>query len=742
MGINLSKHVVYKLWKSTFLALCIVLGTINANAAKQDPIKLQLKWRNQFQFAGYYAAQIKGFYKNEGLNVEIIPGGPGVSPVERVYNGKADVGVFDSGILLKQHQAKQMCVLATIMQSSGYCVVSLKSKNITKPADLVGKNILADHDQGWGIFKAILKKEGLDPTKIRVTDRSKDSEEIGSPDVDAVVTYITSQPQRLRNMGYQINIMRPEEYGVDFYGDVIFSTKKFAYDDTKRTDAFIRASLKGWKYALAHQEELIDYILTLPDVKAYGVTRDELVHEAKEVKRLIMPDLVEVGHNNLGRWDYMLHLLQELNLADKDFNLAKFVYMPGANNTAQWLVPLIYVSIFILSIAVGISLINVQLRKRVKLKTQELVTEIEQRKHAEKMANESREQIELILENSDIGLWTIQLDDNKSRFSKEFKRILSYPESHEFTEANFFKKIHPEDLRLTQKLFDKNQDGARKKMVQFRIENAHGEYIYVISSAKLISENGKTTKISGVLLSIDELKKKQIEIMEVSQELTRRNDELKKFAYITSHNLRAPIVNLSSLAAMINSKDFDDENQLIFSKIQSSIKQLESTLDDLIEVVSQEKIQTHTIDKIDVAQAISDVTQSLEQTIIESGLSLTLDLAVADIYYPKPYFQSIIQNLLTNAIKYRSPERPLVIKISTSEDNNYTRFTFADNGIGIDMEKNKFKIFGLYQRFNPEVQGKGIGLFIIKSHLDALNGKIEVDSTVGKGTCFTLLFRR
>nr|WP_294896267.1 ABC transporter substrate-binding protein [uncultured Pedobacter sp.] len=729
-------------------AICVIIFMLNAYQCTaytktNTPIKLQLKWRNQFQFAGYYAAKIKGYYADKGLDVTILPGGPGISPVDNVISGKADFGVFDPGILLKEHTGKPLVVLATIMQSSGYCIISLKSKNILKPSDLVGKKVLVERNQGWSVFKAILLKEGISLDNIQIIDRKKDSEEILNNQADAVVTYIASQPQRITSMGYQINIMRPEEYGVDFYGDILFTTREVAYKDTKRTDDFIEASLKGWKYALSHQDELIDYILTLPDVKAYGVTREELKYEAREIEKLIMPQLVEIGHSNLGRWQYMLTLFQKLGIADKEFSLKNFLYDSEQNTYSRWLLPIIYVLIIILIGIVIVMLINLQLRKSVAIKTAELRTEIEQRKLAEQLANESKEQIELILNSSNIGLWDIELAENKTSFNQQFKEILGYPKSYNFSEEDFFKKIHPEDLSSAQKIFTPLQENTTlNKMVQFRLEDAKGEYIHVLSSSKLLFDNDKPFKTSGVLLSINELKQKESEILKVSEELVRRNNELKKFAYITSHNLRGPVVNISALSEMVNTTALDVENALIFEKIKESIYKLENTLDDLIEVVSQEKVHNHNIVKFNIEEQINSVIHAIENQIKESGITFNFDLQVTEIAYPKHYFESIILNLITNAIKYRSPSRLPVVHIKSFAKDEYIVLKFSDNGIGIDLSKNKSKIFGLYQRFNTEIKGKGIGLFIIKSHIDSLNGKIEVDSVLGEGTTFTISFQK
>lgn len=738
-----------KLNKFTCLILCIVFICLfksqqcKATPSSQDTIKLQLKWRNQFQFAGYYAAKIKGYYAESGLNVKIIAGGPGVKVIDNVTTGKADIGVFDPGILTKERNFKKtpLVVLSTIMQSSGYCIISLKEKNILVPADLIGKKVMAEKNQRWSIFKAILLKEGLDTSKVEVIDRIHDSEDITTGRADAAVTYITSQPQRLRAMGYKINIMRPQEYGIDFYGDFIFSTRKFAYKDTKKTDEFIKASLKGWKYALAHQEEIISYILTLPDVKAYRVTREQLRYEAVEVRKLIMPNLVEIGHTNLGRWQYMLTLFQQLGVADKNFSLKDFIYDSTEYDKSRWFLPIVYASILILLIVITIIFINEQLRRRIKHSTKELQNEIDQRKTAEHLANENKEQLELILSTSNIGLWEFDVKTKETNFNQQFKKILGYSDVYDFSAKDFFEKIHPEDVNFTKALADTEANNTYPdKMIQFRIENASGNYIYVLSSWKLLYKEQEPLKISGVILSIEELKQKELQILKVSEELMHRNNELKKFAYITSHNLRAPVVNISSLSEMIIQTSLNTENTLIFDKIKESVQRLENTLDDLVEVVSQGKSSNLSLEKIDIESTIQSVLEAVKNQLPNADYQVNINLSVKALSVPKHHLLSIILNLLTNALKFKVEGRKTIINIESLNENETTVLKFSDNGIGIDLPKNQAKIFGLYQRINPQIAGKGIGLFITKSHMDSLNGKIEVKSDLNEGTTFILSF--
>ena len=727
----------------SFFFLTLLFGNNASFSQELKPIKLQLKWRHQFQFAGYYAAQIKGFYKDEQLDVKILPGGPGIWPIDDVLKGKADFGVFDPSILFKNNPKKPLVVLATIMQSSPYVIISLKDKKILRPSDLNGKSILVQEDQGWSIFKAILLKEGIKANNIKVIPRSKDSEEIIENKADAVVTYLTTQPQRLNGLGYQINMIRPIEYGVDFYGDVLFSSYKNAYQDTEKTDAFIRSSLKGWEYALNHEDEIINYILTLPGVKESGNNRNYLKTEAKELRKLIMPDLIKVGNMNIGRWQHMLDLYQQLGLAKKNITLKNFVYNPKEKVLKDWLIPAIYFSCSILLVTIIIIIINSQLRKRVKIKTKELEAEILNRKRAEDLANDSKEQIELILKSANIGLWEWDLKTNLKTYSEQWYGILGINSND--LPANFdpFNSIHPDDLEKAKQIFQQNLAGTRKReLVEFRIKNSNDNYIHILSSSRVTIENERTVKISGIAIDIENIKKKEIELLKISEELMQSNNELKKFAYITSHNLRGPVVNIISLFQMINLDKIDDENQVYIDKIGISVDKLDRTLNDLIEIVSHQKPENNLFTIINFKEELDEIIQSIEIQIVTSKAKFNANFLVQTMPYSKKYFESILLNLITNAIKYKSKVEPLIIDISTTENEEYVILKVKDNGIGIDLEKNRTKIFGLYQRFETEIEGKGIGLFIIKSHIETLNGKIEVNSALGEGTTFTIYFAK
>ena len=729
------KVINYKIFGVAFILLFFTLIGNTLKADDLKPVRLQLKWRNQFQFAGYYAAKIKGFYKDAGLDVSIKPGGYGISPIEEVKNGRADVGIYDPDIIFKKDGKVPLVALANIMQSSPYVIITLPQKHILKPTDLIGKRVLSAGDQGWNIFQAILYHEGIKSDLIKIIPRQKDSEEIIEDKGDAVVTYITTQPQRLKYMGYDPVLIRPVEYGIDFYGDVLFSSKTFAYADTKVTNAFIEATKKGWEYAFAHEDEMIDYIYTLPGERDY--TRKEfLKDEARELRKLIMPDIVEIGHMNLGRWQYMLDIYKEAGITKKDISLKGFLYESEKSDFTEWLKPLSYAAI-----AIILLIINWQLRNQVRIRTVELQKEIESRKQAEELANESVQQIELMLDSANIVLWDWDLKTNQKTFNGKWFNLLKIDDSDIGINFDPFQLIHPDDLGRAHETFKQNIAGTRKRSpIQFRLKKADGEYVNILSSSRVIMEDEQVIKISGAIVDIDDVKKKETELLKISEELMQSNNELKKFAYIVSHNLRGPVVNMSSLIEMWDQNSIEGDNKIIYDKINICIKKLETTLNDLIEVVSHQSPENQKLTVIDFDRSLDEVIASIETQIKNSKISILRSFDVRTMFYSRSYFESIIINLLTNSIKYRSTDRSPIIQVSTTEDESYIILKVKDNGIGIDLDINRKKLFGLYQRFNPTIEGKGIGLFMIKSHIESLKGRIEVESELGVGTVFSIFF--
>ena len=238
-------------------------------------------------------------------------------------------------------------------------------------------------------------------------------------------------------------------------------------------------------------------------------------------------------------------------------------------------------------------------------------------------------------------------------------------------------------------------------------------------------------------------KEREKEREQLIRELTQNNKDLKQFSYITSHNLRAPLSNLTGLLNLIEEIPIEDsELKEIINGFSKSTHLLNETINDLVKVIIIKDNPSIQKEKLLIKDVFENVFNQLSFLISANKPILKIDLEVETIFdINKSYLESIFLNLLTNAINYREPSRQLRITIATKVEDNNLFMTFKDNGIGIDLEKNNDKIFGLYQRFHNYPESKGLGLYLVKSQVESMGGTISVDSNVGKGTTFTIVFK-
>ncbi|MEZ0007661.1 CHASE3 domain sensor protein/two-component sensor histidine kinase [Flavobacterium sp. 28YEA47A] len=223
-------------------------------------------------------------------------------------------------------------------------------------------------------------------------------------------------------------------------------------------------------------------------------------------------------------------------------------------------------------------------------------------------------------------------------------------------------------------------------------------------------------------------------------ELTIQNQQLNDFASITSHNLRSPASNITALIATIEDDSPIEEYKTIFEMLKKVAQNLNDSLNQLMEVLH---IKKNKIEKeiLSFQQVYSKTIESLQGEILKSGAIIKADFKeVAEIAYSRIYLESIFHNLISNALKYRALERTPEITIRSERKNNIVYLYVIDNGLGIDLTKNGHKIFGMNQIFHNHPEAKGIGLFMTKTQIESMKGKISVASEVNIGTTFTVMF--
>lgn len=277
-----------------------------------------------------------------------------------------------------------------------------------------------------------------------------------------------------------------------------------------------------------------------------------------------------------------------------------------------------------------------------------------------------------------------------------------------------------EDLELS---------GMRKSGEEFAIE---------ISLSPIETNEGKL--VSAAIRDVTERKAAQRSLEEMAHDLTNRNKQLASFAHITSHNLRAPVSNLNSLLSIYNTLDTEEEKKEIFDRFEKVINHLSSTLNELIEALKIKESTDTDRETLVFEDVMKKTTEIMTGQIMETSSTIKTDFEAPTISYNKGYMESILQNLLGNAIKYRSPDRKPEIAVRTFKKNGEIYLTVSDNGLGINLERHGTKIFGLHKTFHRHAEAKGVGLFITKTQVEAMGGTISVESEVDKGSTFTVNF--
>ncbi len=269
------------------------------------------------------------------------------------------------------------------------------------------------------------------------------------------------------------------------------------------------------------------------------------------------------------------------------------------------------------------------------------------------------------------------------------------------------------------------------------------EYWVRFSMVPVFNSEKEHTHWISIQRDVTERKLQEKEREQLINELTQNNKDLRQFSYITSHNLRAPLSNLIGLLQLLEEIPLGNEElQQIMDGFSKSTYLLNETISDLGKVVIIRDNPSIEKQHIAIRESIENVMDQINIMITSNNLKVDYDIAAADVYSNKAYFESIMLNLLTNAIKYRSESRALQISIGTSENDQYTLLRFSDNGIGIDLEKFRDKVFGLYQRFHNYPDSKGLGLYLVKSQIESMGGEISIESKVNEGTTFIIKFRK
>ncbi len=331
---RLCKGASGRLSKLPLLLLLLLHGThlaaeeAFAKGRVLEKITVQLRFLHQFQFAGFYAAIDQGYYREAGLEVELRQASLVSESIDEVLLGNAQYGQTQTDLLYYRLHGKPVVALAPIFQHSPTVLLVLKESGIRTPHDLKGKRVMLELGDNATNIVAMMKEEGVALSEVEIIEQSYGVDELLAGQVDAIGVYLTNRPFLLQQAGIDYRIINPIDYGIDFYGDTLYTTEQEIEQHPQRVARFLAATLRGWRYALFHSDEIIDLLIS-----RYGVnkSREHLRFEADAIKRLVMPELIEIGHTNPERWQHMADIFIRQKMAPRgaDGSLEGFIYRPS-----------------------------------------------------------------------------------------------------------------------------------------------------------------------------------------------------------------------------------------------------------------------------------------------------------------------------------------------------------------------------------------------------------------------------
>ena len=372
------------------------------------------------------------------------------------------------------------------------------------------------------------------------------------------------------------------------------------------------------------------------------------------------------------------------------------------------------------------------------------IQDITKSKAAEELIKKSQSRFKSLIDTIDGIVYEFDLETMTSTFvSKKTEHILGYSVEDYENIPNFWENhIHPEDREYAIALSAKANKNYTNHVSEYRMISKSGKVIWIRDIMNYVFEDKKPVISRGIMIDITIMKEAESDLNNSLQLVTEQNKRLLNFSYIVSHNLRSHTSNIESIIYLIESAESENERNEMMHLLKSVSDSLDETMEHLNEVVNINTNINLVTKPLILSSYVNKAKDILSEQIQLHDVSFITNIPDdATVLYNSAYLESIIYNLISNAIRYKHPERKLMIAINLYKENGKDVIEFTDNGIGIDLERNGDKIFGMYKTFNNNSDARGIGLFITKNQIDAMGGTITVDSELNVGSTFKIYIK-
>jgi len=684
-----------------------------------EQVNLQLKWKHQFQFAGYYAALEQGYYRDEGLDVNIIPAKPGTNPDQAVLNHQAQYGVGTSNILLLRQQGEPVVVLAVILQHSAFAIATRADSSIRSVKDLRGKRLMQEY--GSADIDALLQREAVLPQQYQAVPHSFDTADLISGHVDAMTVYKTDEVFELLQRGIPYRLFDPQLAGVNFYGDNLYTTEDELQQHPQRAKAFLRASLKGWQYAMAH----IDEIIALIQQRYHSdKSHNALKFEADTMESLMVSGIIPPGYMYKNRWRDIVKTYQELGYLQSDFKLEPMLYQPTPSFTERlwtwrWYITAVIAVILILMLLLYTALLRHQISRRT--------TEL----------RKSNQTLQSTFDHMQEVVFRTDMEGNILSVSPSAETLLGYKPTTFMKKnvANYY-SVPEERAQLIAKI----QAHGLVADYQICMKHRSGKPVWVSMNAHLsYAKDGSVTGLEGTIRNITDLKAAESALIQAHQKVEARDTNKGHVLEAISHDLRQPLQAMRLFIDALNMQKMNSSNQQVVGKIISTHDDISNIANKLLSVAHLNTGQVNiNIENINLKTwlrrlHIQYVAQA-EMQNIPLRLHLPQQRCIAST--DTVLLTQLLNNLMMNALRYSGSNGVL---LAIRPRSNCYRIEVRDTGKGIDSSDYD-EIFTAYTQIrhssNKPQEGAGLGLAICRRISDLLSLNLGVQSTKGRGTLF------
>ncbi len=724
-----------------------------------ERVSVQLSWKHQFEFAAFYAAEAKGYYRDAGLVVDILEGDPGVDTVSAVLSGKVDFGIGTSSLVIDRHQGKPVVALAALMQHSPIGLLARRAHGINSVSDLADRPVAVDVHSSNEI-EAYLRASGLPANRLKLVPQSDWTlASVDSGEDAAKAVYISNEPFWIRGREHEYLLLTPRSAGIDLFGNMLFTAESTLGKRPELVRTFREATLKGLVYALDHSDEIAQLIIERYNTQ--GKSLEHLRFEAEQIRELTRPDIVEAGYMSPGRWRHVVAVYASQQLMPVDFDIAPFLYTSDRRQALPaWLLWSMAITLALLVCAL---LVAVRMR-RINFALQR---EAGERQRAERKYRE-------LVENANVIILRLSPSGEVTYFNEVAERVFGFradevigrpiietivPASESVTERDLAGVISAilGDPKAYAESANENEnvtkDGRRIWVRWFNraILGQDERFEGVLCIGHDITEqHGLEIELAQYRDHLEEQVNERTRELSLAREAAERLSEVKsRFLTNMSHEMRTPLHQINGLLQIFKRQEMTAKQTQLLERLQAATQGLTRTIDAILEMSWIDSGRLAMKQQVFALPLLIDeiADMAAEQASIK-GLEFVRDTHLTDarVVGDPVLIRRAIANYIDNAMRF-TPNGRITLRANAESlpgGELDLRLEVEDTGVGIAAEDID-RLFSIFEQGDNSqsrlYSGLGVGLAMTRQIALAMGGKVGCRSVLGEGSVFWLTFR-